>query len=129
MEYKSRRNSSKDEKEGKPEEADIRLENTIWRNIENYKSQYEKKIEELSRKNRKPTSEEIREVYLILEKLCNEYEKADTYVIYDDFKEFNEEWCQAKRKMETLLRRYEKFIMKTDTQSNKIGDKDEEPEL
>ena len=129
MEYKSRRNSSKDEKEGKPEEADIRLENTIWRNIEKYNSQYEKKIEELSRKNRKPTSEEIREVYLILEKLCNEYEKADTYVAYDDFKIFNEEWNKVKRKMERLLKLYGRFMEKPDIQGNKRGDKDEEPEL
>lgn len=128
MGYKNSRKSSRDIEE----EADKRLRKQAIENVRRYTKLYNEKIKALSERTFQPTKEEISEIYKILVYLCDEYEIVDTNALYIDQEKFERKRKQVigeRKKMETLLKRYERFMEKPDTQGNKRGDKDEEPEL
>jgi hypothetical protein len=128
MGYKNSRKSSRDIEE----EADKRLRKQAIENVRRYTKLYNEKIKALSERTFQPTKEEISEIYKILVYLCDEYEIVDTNALYIDQEKFERKRKQVigeRKKMETLLKRYERFMEKPDIQGNKRGDKDEEPEL
>ncbi len=128
MGYKNSRKSSRDIEE----EADKRLRKQAIENVRRYTKLYNEKIKALSERTFQPTKEEISEIYKILVYLCDEYEIVDTNALYIDQEKFERKRKQVigeRKKMETLLRRYERFMEKPDAQGNKRGEKDEEPEL
>ena len=128
MGYKNSRKSSRDIEE----EADNRLRKQAIENVRRYTKLYNEKIKALSERTFQPTKEEIIEIYKILVYLCDEYEIVDTNALYIDQEKFERKRKQVigeRKKMETLLKRYERFMEKPDTQGNKRGEKDEEQEL
>ena len=128
MGYKNSRKSSRDIEE----EADNRLRKQAIENVRRYTKLYNEKIKALSERTFQPTKEEISEIYKILVYLCDEYEIVDTNALYIDQEKFERKRKQVigeRKKMETLLKRYERFMEKPDTQGNKRGEKDEEQEL
>ncbi len=128
MGYKNSRKSRRD----REEEADKRLRKQAIENVRRYTKLYNEKIKALSERTFQPTKEEISEIYKILVYLCDEYEIVDTNALYSDQEKFERKRKQVigeRKKMETLLKRYERFMEKPDTQGNKRGEKDEGPEL